>query len=50
MGASTSAARAAFGEGIRSDRTHARLMQAWGLFESKHGYLETAVRLLRRAG
>lgn len=42
-------ARATFSTGIRYNRDDAKLMQAWGLFESKHGELGRAVRLLKRA-
>ena len=42
-------ARASFSEGILRNRNDARLMQAWGLFESKYGHMDRAVRLLRRA-
>lgn len=42
-------ARSAFAEGVVLHRTDARLMQAWGLFESKHGRLDRAKRLLKRA-
>jgi hypothetical protein len=42
-------ARASFSEGILRNRDDARLMQAWGLFESKFGHMDRAVRLLRRA-
>eukprot|EP00964_Phaeocystis_antarctica_P081568 scaffold51032_cov64-Phaeocystis_antarctica.AAC.6 len=42
-------ARDAFSEGILRNRGDAKLMQAWGLFESKHGHMDRAVRLLRRA-
>ena len=42
-------ARQAFSTGIALHRTDARLMQAWGLFESKHGSMSRALRLLRRA-
>eukprot|EP00966_Prymnesium_polylepis_P019489 449444-Prymnesium_polylepis.1 len=42
-------ARLAFSEGIAQFRTDAKLMQAWGLFESKQGNLDRAKRLLQRA-
>ena len=42
-------ARDAFSEGILRNRGDAKLMQAWGLFESKYGHMDRAVRLLRRA-
>ena len=42
-------ARAAFAEGVLHHRNDAKLMQAWGLFESKQGELRRAVRLLKRA-
>ena len=45
----TELARRAFQRGIALHRTDARLMQAWGLFESKHGSMSRALRLLRRA-
>jgi hypothetical protein len=42
-------ARATFADGIMRHRTDAKLMQAWGLFESKHGEFRRAMVLLRRA-
>ena len=42
-------ARTIFREGIAKHPSDAKLMQAWGLFESKHGELHRAVRLLRRS-
>lgn len=42
-------ARACFATGIYIHRDDAKLMQAWGLFESKHGLWRRSVRLLKRA-
>lgn len=42
-------ARDTFSAGILQNRNDGRLMQAWGLFESKYGHMDRAVRLLRRA-
>ena len=42
-------ARDCFGEGILHNREDAKLMQAWGLFESKHGTMRRARKLLERA-
>jgi len=43
-------ARAAFIEGVASFRTDAKLLQAWGLFESKQpGNKARAKKLLQRA-
>ena len=41
--------RAAFSEGVKRDRGYARLLQAWGLFESKHGKPATALALVEHA-
>lgn len=42
-------ARDCFAEGILRNREDAKLMQAWGLFESKHGTMRRARKLLERA-
>ena len=42
-------ARVAFSEGIVHFKSDAKLMQAWGLFESKQGNMDRAKRLLHRA-
>lgn len=42
-------ARYTFQTGIAAHPHDASLMQAWGLFESKHGQLNRAIRLLKRA-
>ena len=42
-------ARQSFSEGVLMHRTDAKLIQAWGLFESKQGRLRRAMLLLRRA-
>lgn len=42
-------ARGTFQDGVLQNRNDGRLMQAWGLFESKYGHMDRAVRLLRRA-
>ena len=45
----TPAAREYFAQGILKNREDATLMQAWGLFESKHGPSHRALQLLKRA-
>ena len=42
-------ARELFHQGVRANPTDAKLLQAWGLFESKQGKLERAKRLLHRS-
>jgi len=49
MGESADRVRAAFSEGVKRDRGYARLLQAWGLFESKHGKPATALALVEHA-
>ena len=48
-GACTDETRQAFRRGIEFDRSSHRLLQAWALYESKHGDMHRAVHLLRRA-
>ena len=33
--------------GVAHDRTNAKLLQAWALFESKYGTMDRSVRLAR---
>ena len=42
-------ARDAFAQGVLQHRDDAQLLQAWGLFESKHGCSRRALLLLKRA-
>ena len=39
----------AFRQGVAHDRDNVQLLQAWALYESKHGNMKRAVRLLVRA-
>lgn len=42
-------ARALFRTGLSKDPKNAKILQAWGLFESKQGQLDVAQRLLKRS-
>lgn len=49
MGESEHVVRHVFSEGVRADPQHAKLLQAWGLFESKLGQHSRAFLLVSRA-
>jgi hypothetical protein len=49
MGESEHVVRHVFSEGVRADPQHAKLLQAWGLFESNHGQHSRAFLLVSRA-
>ena len=48
-GATPDTTRDAFRQAVMFDRSDHRLLQAWALYESKHGNMHRAVHLLRRA-
>ena len=48
-GAGQTQTRDAFRQAVVNDRSNHQLLQAWALYESKHGNMHRAVHLLRRA-